>query len=89
MEITLLDEPAPVSKELVPFRLFASFTKDGRLARVLFMGLNTFPGGDTLQNLDIDLTPVREYTDIGEVPEHVMEKLRELSAAATAKTKAK
>lgn len=82
----LLDEPAPKSKHLEPF-IVAEYTEDDRLASIIIMGVSKYLGGELPRDMDLDLTPVRKYIDIGEVPDHVMAKVREIQAAAKAKAK--
>ncbi len=89
LEFTLLDEPAPVSKELVPLRLVADFTEDGRLARLLLLGLNAYPGGDRVSDIDLDLTPTREYTYAGEVDSPHIREVIETARRATVEARLK
>lgn len=81
LELILLDEPAPISKQLQEWRAYADYTSDGRLARILIMALDTYMGGAEVYNLDIDLAPKRDYKE-AEVPDELMERLLKKAAEA-------
>ncbi|GEM_PF-2737497 len=73
LHFTLSAKPVAYTKELEPFVL-ADFADDGTLVCLAVVGVSRYNGGKRLGDLDLDLTPHREYLEI-EVDPAIMAKL--------------